>query len=34
MPKEDNTTSHVQLTFNNIVGAYHHPVPTDMGNKA
>ena len=33
IPEEDNTTSHVHLTFNSIVGAYHHLVPTDVGNK-
>ena len=34
IPEEDNTTSHVHLTFNSIVGAYHHPVPAGVGNKA
>ena len=34
MPEEDNTTFHVHLTFNSIVGAYHRPVPTGVGNKA
>ena len=34
IPEEDNTTSHVHLTFNSIVGAYHYPVPADVGNKA
>ena len=34
IPKEDNTTSHVHLTFNCIVGAYHHLVPAGVGNKA
>ena len=32
--KEDNTTSHVHLTYNSIVGPYHHSVPTDVSNKA
>ena len=34
IPEEDNTTSHVHLTSNRIVGAYHHPVPDGVGNKA
>ena len=34
IPEEDNTTSHVHLTYNSIVGAYHYPVPTGVGNKA
>ena len=34
IPKEDNTTSHMHLTFNCIVGAYLHPVPAGVGNKA
>ena len=34
MPEEDNTTSHVHLTFNSIVDAYHHPIPTGVGSKA
>ena len=34
IPEEDNTTSHVHLTLNSIVGAYHHHVPTGVGNKA
>ena len=34
IPQEDNTTSHVHLTYNSIVGAYHYPVPADVGNKA
>ena len=34
IPEEDNTTSHMHLTFNNIVGAYHYPVATGVGNKA
>ena len=33
IPEEDNTTSHMHLTFNNIVGAYHHLVPAGMGGK-
>ena len=33
IPEEDNTTSHVHLTFNSIVGAYDHPVLTGVGNK-
>ena len=31
---EDNTTYHMHMTFNSIVGAYHHPVPANVGNKA
>ena len=34
IPKQDDVTSHVHLTSNNIVGAYHHPVPAGVGNKA
>ena len=34
IPEEDSTTSHVHLTFNSIVDAYHHPVPAGVGNKA
>ena len=34
IPEEDNTTPHVHLTFNSIVGAYLHLVPTGVGNKA
>ena len=38
IPEEDDTTSHVRVTFNSdinsIVGAYHHLVPAGMGNKA
>ena len=34
IPEEDNTTSHVHLTSNSVVGAYHHPIPTGVGNKA
>ena len=33
-PNKDDITSHVHLTTNSIVGAYHHSVSTDMGNKA
>ena len=37
-PDKDDGTSHVHLTFysdiNSVVGAYHHPVPVGMGNKA
>ena len=33
IPKEDSMTSHMCLTFNNIVGAYHRLVPTDVGSK-
>ena len=32
--EEDNTTFHVHLTYNSIMGAYHHPVPAGVGNKA
>ena len=32
-PEEDNTTSHVHLTSNSVLGAYHHPMPTGVGNK-
>ena len=31
--EEDDTTSHMHLTFNSIVGAYHHLVPTGVGSK-
>ena len=34
IPEEDNATSHVHLTSNSVVGAYHHPVPAGVGNKA
>ena len=34
IPEENNITSHVHLTSNSVVGAYHHPVPTGVGNKA
>ena len=34
IPEEDNTTFHVHLTLNSVVGAYHHPVPAGVGNKA
>ena len=34
IPEEDNITSHVHLTSNSVVGAYHHPVLVDVGNKA
>ena len=34
IPEEDNMTSHVHLTSNSIVGAYHHPVSVGVGNKA
>ena len=27
-------TSHMHLTLNSVVGAYHHPVPAGVGNKA
>ena len=30
----DDVTARVHLTFNSVVGAYHHPVPADVGNKA
>ena len=33
IPEEDNTTSHVHLTSNSIVGAYHYHVSVDVGNK-
>ena len=33
IPEEDDTTSHVHLTLNSIVGAYHHLVPAGVGNK-
>ena len=33
IPEEDNTTSHMHLTFNSIVGAYHHPIPAGVGYK-
>ena len=35
--KQYDGTSHMHLTYysdiNSVVGAYHHPVPTDVGNK-
>ena len=31
--EEDDATSHVHLTLNSIVGAYHHLVPAGVGNK-
>ena len=34
IPEQDDVTSHVHLTTNSIVGAYHHPVPAGMGSKA
>ena len=34
MPEQDDMTSHVHPTSNSVVGAYHHPVPVGMGNKA
>ena len=34
LPKQDDVTSHVHLTSNSVVGTYHHPVPTGVGNKA
>ena len=38
LPEEDNTTSHVHLTFysdiNSVVGAYHYPILIGVGNKA
>ena len=33
IPKEDNATSHVHLTFYSIVGAYHRLVPAGVGSK-
>ena len=33
IPEENNTTSHVHLTFNSIVGAYHHHILAGVGNK-
>ena len=33
-PDKDDGTSHVHLTSNSVVGAYHHPVPIGVGNKA
>ena len=33
IPEEDNTTSHVHLTFNSIVGANHHLVPIGVDSK-
>ena len=33
MPEEDDATSHVHLTLNSIVGAYHYLVSTGVGNK-
>ena len=32
-PNKDNGTSHVHLTSNSVVGAYHRPVPAGVGNK-
>ena len=32
IPVEEDATSHVHLTFNSIVGAYHHLVPTGVGS--
>ena len=32
--KEDNTTSHLPLTFNSIMGAYHRHVPAGVDNQA
>ena len=32
IPEEDNTTSHVHLTSNSVLGAYHHPMPAGVGN--
>ena len=34
IPEENYTTSHMHLTSKSIVGAYHHPVPAGVGNKA
>ena len=34
IPKQDDGTSHVHLTSNSVVGAYHHHVPVGVGNKA
>ena len=34
VPEEDDATSHMHLTLNNIVGDYHHLVLVGMGNKA
>ena len=33
IPEQNDVASHVHLTSNNVVGAYHHPVPTSVGNK-
>jgi hypothetical protein len=37
IPKEDNATSHMHLTFysniNSVVGAYHYLVPDGVGSK-
>ena len=33
-PDKDDETSHVYLTSNSVVGAYHHSVLVGMGNKA
>ena len=33
VPEEEDVTSHVHLTFNNIVGAYHRLVPAGVGSK-
>ena len=32
IPEEDDATSHVHLTLNSIVGAYHHLIPVDVGS--
>ena len=34
LPKQDDVTSHVHLTSNSVVGAYHRPIPVGVGNKA
>ena len=38
LPKEDNVTSHMHLTFysdiNSVVGTYHYPILIGMGSKA
>ena len=31
---KNDGTSHVHLASNSVVGAYHHPVPVGVGNKA
>ena len=33
IPEEDDVASHVHLTLNSIVGAYHHLVLVGVGNK-